>query len=478
MLNRILDLDLPAGKFRELDQYFSIQNDLPETYGVSDAGFPSNATQERKNQAKQLQGYLQFYDQILANFLAQVENFKNYISLETAVDNTYFAKFLETLPGSDYIYKDAIALEADLMDMAEDEELFLHRRNKVLDHLLSRFQESFNNYVLMLYTLDGDEKAGAELILDKIKFLKNYPELSSRRFIAINYTKASAWPYFDSAGLKQRVSGLAGINETAETYLMPIRIRIISTGLPADDTWSVIWETRDTAEKLFKLKTDIKGRAQAKLAARKAFQKFVEGGYSAAKAGSKWRAMFGKAEYDFRSTKLFESSEEAVDFAEEWYNFLNDAEGMNLIEHILLRPNAADYLLMDACIPDDCKFCGDEDPYSFKFSIVLPYWPTRFRKIYYRKHLEQLVHEESPAHLLPKVCWADPLAWQELEDAWQDWLEQQEQVDEEPKKHATARLIKALEDVETVYPEAVLHDCEDDKDENPVILNQTKLGIF
>lgn len=479
LINRTLDITLPEARSRELNQYFTIQNDFPLAYAIGEEGLPANATQERINQAKQLQGYLQFYDQILANFLAQVEHFKDHMSLETSVNQSYFHNFLADVPGADYIYKDATLLESSLKTLGEDEDTFLRRRNRILDHLLSRFQESFNNYVLMLYTADGGARASEELILDKINFLKNYPEISRRRFTALNIKSAAAWPYSESAGLKQRVARLAGINNTAEEHLMPIRLEVISIGTPENDTWRVNWLPREGGSTIFRSAKNVEGRENAERMARKGFQRFAEGRYEAKPAGAKFRVVFGEDEFEYRTVSLFESAESAKEMADALYGQLvNDAEGLNLIEHILLRPHNKAYQLMDACIPENCTFCGDEDPYSFKLSIVLPYWPTRFRKMHYRRHIEGLVHAECPAHLLPKVCWADPFTWQELEDAWINWLQKQQEADAEKQKNATTRLIRALEDVETVYPEAVLHDCEDDKDENPVILNQTKLGIF
>jgi len=479
LINRTLDIALPEGTSRELNQYFTIQNDFPLTYAIGEEGLPANATQERKNQAKQLQGYLQFYDQILANFLAQVEHFKAFVSLETSIDQSYFHTFLADVPGAEYIYKDATVLASSLKSLGEDENTFLRRRNRMLDHLLARFQESFNNYVLMLYTADGGAIASEELIVDKINFLKNYPDISRRRFTALNLRTSAAWPFTESAGLKQRVARLAGINNTAEEYLMPVRLLVTPVGPAGDDAWRVSWHQRVGGAELFRSVKNVTGREVAHIMARKAFQKFVEGGYAAKSAGAKFRVVFGAGDFEYKSVALFESAESAMAMADELYNQLvNNAEGLNLIEHILLRPRSETYPLMDACIPENCAFCGDEDPYSFKLSLVLPYWPTRFRKMHYRRHIEGLAHTECAALLLPKVCWADPFAWQELEDAWHNWLSAQQKPDAERQKTATARLIRALEDVETVYPEAVLHDCEDDKDENPVILNQTKLGIF
>jgi hypothetical protein len=135
---------------------------------------------------------------------------------------------------------------------------------------------------------------------------------------------------------------------------------------------------------------------------------------------------------------------------------------------------------MDTCVPENCAFCGDEDPYSFKLSVVLPYWPERFRSMAFRRYAERIIREECPAHILPKICWAHPVAMQDLDKAWQHWLKTQTDIYTTNDAHAaaTTAVIDALEAVETVYPEAVLHDCEDDRDENPVMLDQTKLGTF
>jgi hypothetical protein len=303
--------------------------------------------------------------------------------------------------------------------------------------------------------------------------------MSSRRFTALNISGANNWPYAPDAGLKQRITKLGGIANDNLDYLMPVRISLKQEGAPGDDEWRVLWKNRDDEKNIFRAAKLVKGKTEATIAARRAFQHFVEGGAKVVKAGQKHRILFGKDGYLMRSIALFENIDQAKRFAEKLFKQLSlEAEGMHLFEHILLRPRAKNYLLMDACLPDDCTFCGNENPYSFKLTIVLPYWPARFRKMYYRRHVEELVHTECPAHLLPKVCWADPFAWQELEDAWKSWLQAQTSTDDEQLKNANARLIRAIEDVETVYPEAVLHDCEDDKDENPVILNQTKLGIF
>src|SRR5690606_11392965 len=80
-------------------------------------------------------------------------------------------------------------------------------------------------------------------------------------------------------------------------------------------------------------------------------------------------------------------------------------EGFHLIEHILLRPFTDSDQLMQVCLPEDCAFCGEEDPYSFRVSLILPYWPGRFSNVHFRQFFEQTARMEAPAHIHLKICW-------------------------------------------------------------------------
>src|SRR5690606_2614083 len=60
-----IDIPIPIGESLAIGDYYSIQNDLPLTYGVGEAGAPASASAQRLGQAKQLQGYLFPFEQIL-----------------------------------------------------------------------------------------------------------------------------------------------------------------------------------------------------------------------------------------------------------------------------------------------------------------------------------------------------------------------------------------------------------------------------
>ena len=164
------DLAIPSGNYYPLANYTSVEYLLPQTYGVGSAGLSANVSDERKAQAKQLQAYLLLFDQLLADFFSQLNGAKQLFSTENIVQ-TYFAQFLGDIKNIQPVYKqdgathtinqrvmqnqDSTIVPAnDWQSLYESNEVFTDRRSRFLDHLMSRFGESFNDYVLLNYSLD------------------------------------------------------------------------------------------------------------------------------------------------------------------------------------------------------------------------------------------------------------------------------------------------------------------------------------
>jgi uncharacterized protein YegP (UPF0339 family) len=96
-----LDGEIPQGIFRnDLADYYSIQNEFPSVYGISEGALRSDATDERKAQALQLQGFLLFFDQLLANYLTQLKNIRSLFALSSDGNesHTYFINQLTNVP--------------------------------------------------------------------------------------------------------------------------------------------------------------------------------------------------------------------------------------------------------------------------------------------------------------------------------------------------------------------------------------------
>ncbi|MBD1848314.1 hypothetical protein H6F89_34200 [Cyanobacteria bacterium FACHB-63] len=232
-----LDLPVPGGSYVDLADHYSIHHDLPLTYGVGEDGLPDTATLLRKGQAKQLKGYLIFFDQILANYLSQLSHVRDLFSWKQTDDRptqrTYFPQRLTNVPNVEDIilnYRSSpgsdlptgeeestvfIDYKAWLNAIQEDPITYRDRRNRFLDHLLARFAESFTDYVLLNYRIDGRRPDEATIMSSKARFLEEYPVLSRDRFRASNYCncdpkKNPIWNTNNVSGFQQRVSRLMG----------------------------------------------------------------------------------------------------------------------------------------------------------------------------------------------------------------------------------------------------------------------------
>jgi hypothetical protein len=118
----------------------------------------------------------------------------------------------------------------------------------------------------------------------------------------------------------------------------------------------------------------------------------------------------------------------------------------------------------------------DENPYSFHISVILPAWPTRFRSQYFRRHVEKIIRQETPAHIYPKICWIGLLEMRTFERAYKKWLQTLANNDY-PNPKTTREFIEALSNLHNVYPSAVLHSCDDvHGDEPQIVLDNTSLG--
>ncbi len=496
-------LPMPTGRYRDPAHFFTIQHDFPRTYGIGKAGLPGEASAARVAQARQLKAYLTFFDQVLADYLAQLANVRRLFSLDKTLRQTYFSQYLNTIAGvreafEDEFYLDKAALQDDVKRnrLIEDEGLFLARRNRMLDHLMARFAEQFTDYALMMFTLEGDPlKTGRELITDKIDFLREYPVVGRERGKACNIkpeSPADIWDTDNVAGLEKRVSRLLGIADYNRRDLACDRLLSVLFAAQADGNKFRLVIPDAAGSALFRSAEKF-GNANQALAAGAKLYPFIrsEGAYvvdDSSGAGSVFFTVSGGG-VTLRHSTDFDTEADAVQSIRRIIDrydeiLLTDAaceeEGFHLIEHILLRPFVPTDELIDVCLDPSCESCGDEDPYSFRITVVLPYWPKRFRNLQFHEFFERTLREEAPAHVQARICWVDNAQMAQLDLAYRAWLEQRAKADivQNDLSAAVKNLIRILRELKTVYPAATLHDCLEGEGENPVRLGSTSLGIF
>lgn len=422
--NASMDLTVPVGKYRNPDDYYPVQYSFPLTYGIGPEGLPANASDKRRAQAKQLKAYLMVFEQILGNAFAQITHAADLFSLNPEVKRTYFVKeFSEALiQGYDEIVKGLgkPALEA----MTETSPEFHERRNRFLDHIMARFGEQFAEYALLLTNLQGQQVALDQLIEDKISFLNNYPLISRDRAKAFDYSQKLCQPK-NVAILKKRISLLLGFPD------MEIKWTHIDLGL---DKFRVKFE-------LFKFELSDKNKAN--------FRGYItRNAHSKAEAeASGYRAILDRMsiaenyniaekekEFILRLTRKkgyphgrfrepFGTRVEAEAARDELLAW-SSSQRMIIVEHLLLRPKFPGDALYPACPDGACATCGDEDPYSFRLTFVMPGWMEPFKtNMEMRDFAERTIRQETPSHLIGKICWVSHDDFKRFEDAWCNWLE-------------------------------------------------------
>lgn len=241
--SRPLDLTPPAGRDRRVGHYDSIQRQFPAVYGIGELGLPTSAPAKRKAQARQLEAYLMFFDQLLANTFAQLAHVGDLFSFHDEPLETAFSASLEDPAlGLDALFVEPPAVRAEHLRRITrgPQGSSLEHKNRLLSHLLARFSEPFADYALVLFEsmigdadspeLGGVERVAEKLARDKQAFLRRYPRVSGARGTAHNGLQPSAalhrgWPaqprVAEVSGLEERVRLKLGfISEVGEDLVL------------------------------------------------------------------------------------------------------------------------------------------------------------------------------------------------------------------------------------------------------------------
>ena len=213
-------------KASEIPKYHSMQLFFPITYGLHPMGLPNGVrlTRERKGMIKQLRGYLLVFEQIMANYLAQLAHVQEFFSLNKGVDRSYYSQIPDSVPFLSEIIrsKSMEEFKGKLESLVAEFDPFLDRRNRTLDHLLARFGEQFQtDFLIRLGSRNLDKDQGEAMLIDaKIDFLQNYVELSRDRSRGFNYLEGRHTETWNVSGLEKRLSLQVRINPSGNVSLL------------------------------------------------------------------------------------------------------------------------------------------------------------------------------------------------------------------------------------------------------------------
>ncbi len=215
------DFDIPLGTYRNLASYYSVQNHFPAVYGIGETGVRSGADAKTQALAKQLKGYLLFFDQIMANYFAQLSHIRDLFSADPAMERTYFYQLVDSFGDYASIYGVAPgSVVSTIESQVEDQSVLVERRNRFLDHMIARFAEQFTDFANVMYDEFG--ASSVEMIAYKGAFLADYPSVSGGRSLAYNHavqTAGTLWNSSNISGLERRLAGLLGITDSTRRDL-------------------------------------------------------------------------------------------------------------------------------------------------------------------------------------------------------------------------------------------------------------------
>jgi len=167
----------PHGRHRDVREYYSIQNQFPNVYGINEYGLPGDATDVRKGQAKQLKGYLLAFEQLLADFFAQLARVRDLFSLKKDLQHTYFFQSLtRSVPNIEPLLEGGEAgYREGLRELVYGSDPVITRRNRFTSFLLALYAESLDAASVWDLTVDDleDPDTSRKLLTARLELLRH-----------------------------------------------------------------------------------------------------------------------------------------------------------------------------------------------------------------------------------------------------------------------------------------------------------------
>lgn len=440
---------LPEGRVRALSQYHSIQNQFPANYGISAYGVPESAPVAVKARAKQLKAYLILFEQVMANYLANLASIRELFSVNSLLSPTYVIECLSTqqIAGLDAVYpQDALDVIGQISAKYENA---CERKGRLLDYMLALYGESFSQNSLRHFNYYYSPAEIEQTIVDnKAEFLKSIVEIGRDRAAGGDYT-SSVWKSRAQSGLQQRVSMLLGFKQLGARALTMTLLKqglklcrhdvferlkggspelelidmekldqtrqaSFEMVLPNEDVEFSLKQIREQIGDAIPLKNDL--LSDLLLRGGIYLDRYRLGSLT---SGEDYQLTFQPQQNQYWYLGTFadrEAGNRAANALRRLLIHLNaESEGLHVIEHLLLRPIGRDGHA-------GVSFAPGEDFYCFRISVIFPAWTARCHDQQFRMLAEETVRINAPSHVYPEFYWLDFHKMYELEMLYEKWM--------------------------------------------------------
>ena len=437
---------LPGGRFLEPLPHYPLQSHLPPAYAMDELG---RATADGPGllHARQLQGYLALLDQLVAHGSAQLAHLGGLFRHDAGTAPSYRWHVLggKDVPGLQALLEDTPgAIEQAVCQPLDDA---IERRSRMLDVLLALHGQTYAQNALRQSSdhLSPREREHA-LLLNKQAFAADVVRLQRDRAGGFDWSRPS-WNVPDNvSGLQRRVALLLGFgHEGSRTLVSGLRPGLDwcepdAAGAPQRVPLPAGWQPLDLEAEppapsggpwtfeaaLARLPAGLGGAARGDVPlpapllhcaarhdrylvaprTRQGDRSLLLGpdanGAYWLLAELGWKELARDADLAPRLARRVRQQALARD---------REAEGLHVVEHLLLRP------LAGRPHPDVPAAFHD-----LQVSVVFPDWTLRCHRPAFRLLAEETVNINLPAHLTAHCLWLGPAAMREFEDAYETWL--------------------------------------------------------
>ncbi|MCP5003939.1 MAG: hypothetical protein GY941_08320 [Planctomycetes bacterium] len=456
---------MPEGEFRNFADYFSIQEQFPAIYGINRFGVPESAPKDVKARAKQLKGYLLVFEQIMANFLANLQNAPRLFSTDKDLTNSYFDQILTDQNGPDIekLYNRKYRSKNGMFEkILKKYDNFADRRIRALNYMLALYGEKFTqtslrnfNFYFKRDSIDG------VLIENKINFLRNLPEINRKKASGFDYRQLSWDNEKNLSGFRMKVNILLGLSNNKKRSLTEVFTNDGLTLISDDQLRELERRTVDLEfVGIDNVNEYIEREFSDILICREEREDFVPEAESLIsecillknnlinesflqhgiypdryKLGcldnSKSHQLLFRPDKDteWSYVATYEDKEEAIAFVNILQRYLIKlnllSEGFHIVEHVLLRPDGK-HTFKKPGIPRNF--------YSLKMSVIFPDWTARFSNKRFRLLAEETVRMNCPAHIYPEIHWFNFDEMVRFETVYKKWHEEKMRCGKDNKK--------------------------------------------
>jgi hypothetical protein len=466
---------LPQGRHQPAPPHLPLARHLPALYAVGEQALPAGAPLAHRAAARQLQGYLALFDQLLAHGMAQAASLRDLFAAgdpadpEAGLDAPVLRHHLlgdDELPGLGALQLgDPAALRRHLARQAQDPA----RRSRMLDVLLAMHGQSLPQNSLRQFC---DHLAPAEreraLLAAKLAFARDMEPLARDRAAGIDWTRA-AWDQADNAAALQRrcalllglahghhrplAAGLGGRllvdadafaaaealagQAAAQAGPRPARLQPLDLDGPQPRPLAAALQADPSARAAVLRALPLARRRRVPGALLRCATRHDRWAAVATDSGpalvvgpdedGRWWQLAHDAAGDAgapsgaggthgpgRADPATAGREllRAALALRDWARALDAAgEGLHVVEHVLLRP------LARAAHPGVGRGF-----HALRASVVFPGWTQRTRRRAFRRLAAETVQINTPAHVHARCLWLEPAAMAEFERLLRGWL--------------------------------------------------------